>query len=217
AGQQIGHRRPFGAGQRRRRRRGGQPRAMQRAFRVDMPIMGGPGDPGQRTGFLGGYLGVPQFGERGGHDVVGGSSHSALSESSSKSACAFPMMSSANLVLVRSASSFALRRRSFSNSTCSADFLGGFDDVTGSGPLVVRVPASRARAHSMIWEEYRPSRRRIAPFSPLGALSYSVTIASLYSGLNTRRDGRGAGSAAGVEGLGWSSDGVDTYTRISDP
>jgi hypothetical protein len=65
----------------------------------------------------------------------------------------------------------------------------------------------------MMWEEYRPSRRRIAPFSPWGAFSYSVTIASLYSGLNTRRDGRGAGSAAGVEGLGWSSDGVDTYTR----
>ena len=69
----------------------------------------------------------------------------------------------------------------------------------------------------MTCEEYRPSRRRIAPFSPLGAFSYSVTMASLYSGLNTRRVGRGAGSAAGVEGLDCSSEGVDTYTRISDP
>src|SRR2546421_9488464 len=35
-------------------------------------------------------------------------------------------------------------------------------------------------------------------------------MASLYSGLNTRRVGRGAGSAD--EGLDWSSDGVDTRT-----
>ena len=74
-----------------------------------------------------------------------------------------------------------------------------------------------ALCDSIMCEEYRPSRRRIAPFSPLGAFSYSATIASLYSGLNTRRDGRGAGSAAGVDGLGWSSEMVDTNTRISNP
>src|ERR1700752_4792950 len=70
----------------------------------------------------------------------------------------------------------------------------------------------------MICEEYRPSRRRIAPFSPFGAFSYSVTIASLYSVLNTRREGRGAGSAVGVVGLGGCSpEGVDTNIRIFDP
>jgi len=69
----------------------------------------------------------------------------------------------------------------------------------------------------MICDEYRPSRRRIAPFSPFGAFSYSVTIASLYSVLNARREGRGAGSAAGTEGLGCSPEGVDTNIRISDP
>src|SRR5437879_695758 len=139
--------------------------------------MSRPRYPGQRTRFPHGHLNISQLRERGRHDVVGGSSLSALSESSSKSARAFPIISSANRVLVRSPSSFALRRRSFSNSTCSADFLVRFDGGTGSvGPLAVRAPASRARVHSMTWEEYRPSRRRTAPFSPLGAFSYSATI-----------------------------------------
>ncbi|MGW3472136.1 response regulator transcription factor [Saccharopolyspora sp. NPDC000995] len=55
---------------------------------------------------------------------------------------------------------------------------------------------------ALTWEEYKPSLRRIAPFSPFGAFSYSATIASLDSGLNTRRDGRAAGSgcAAGLAG-----------------
>jgi hypothetical protein len=34
--------------------------------------------------------------------------------------------------------------------------------------------------------------------------------------VNTRRDGRGTGSAAGGRGSGGSLDEVDTYTRISD-
>ncbi|MFC5099691.1 hypothetical protein [Kibdelosporangium philippinense] len=126
-------------------------------------------------------------------------------------------MSSAIRVFARSDCNFSFWRRSFSNSICSADFFGRFAGTVGSAGPLVRVPASRARAHSMTWEEYRPSRRRMAPFSPLGAFSYSVTIASLYSGLNTRRDGRGAGSPFGDDGLGWSSEEVDTYTRISDP
>jgi hypothetical protein len=42
------------------------------------------------------------------------------------------------------------------------------------------------------------------------------TIASLYAGLNARRDGFGAGSAPPADG-DWLSDEVDTYTRISDP
>src|SRR4051812_23167765 len=44
-------------------------------------------------------------------------------------------------------------------------------------------------------------------------------MASLYSAVNTRRDGRGAGSARSPpdEPRDCLSDGVDTRTRISDP
>ena len=68
--------------------------------------------------------------------------------------------------------------------------------------------------------------RRTAPFSPFGAFSYSATIASLYSALNVRRDGRGEGPSADrgpddgdtsplpVAAARRSSD--DTSTRISD-
>src|SRR4051812_37134216 len=135
------------------------------------------------------------------------------------------MMSSAVRVFVSSASSFALRARSRSNSTASADFFGCF---TGRREPVTpaRAPASRARVHSITCEEYRPSRRRTAPFSPFGAFSYSATIASLYSALNDRRDGRGDGppvergpdngdtSPLPLAAARRSSD--DTSTRISD-
>ena len=122
----------------------------------------------------------------------------------------FPMMSGASRVLVRSASSCALRRRSFSNSTCSAVFLGRFDGAAGSAGSVVRVPTSRARVHSMTCEEQRPSRRRITPFSPWGCVLVLGDDGELVLGAE-----HSTGSAAGE--LGWSSDGVDTYTRISDP
>src|SRR5204863_8019186 len=109
--------------------------------------------PGQRAGLLHRYVRGTQFGERGGHDVLGGSSFAALSESSSKSACAFPIISNAIRVFFRSDSNFSFRRRSFSNSTCSADFFTRFAGVADSvGPLA-KAPASRARVHSMIWEE----------------------------------------------------------------
>lgn len=68
----------------------------------------------------------------------------------------------------------------------------------------------------MMCDEYQPSRRRIAPFSPFGAFSYSATIASLYSGLKTRRDGFGAGSVPPPD-ADCLPDEVDTYTGISDP
>jgi hypothetical protein len=49
-------------------------------------------------------------------------------------------------------------------------------------------------------------------FFAVGAFSYSVTMASLYSGVKLRRVGLGAGSSVGC----WS--GVDgMVTRISDP
>src|SRR2546425_10605884 len=50
----------------------------------------------------------------------------------------------------------------------------------------------------MMCEWYSRSRRRIAPFSPLGAASYSATIRSLYSAENVRRFGRGAGFCSGL-------------------
>ena len=130
------------------------------------------------------------------------------------------MMSSAIRVFFSSDVNVSFCRRSFSNSTCSAVFFARFTGVVDSTGPPVKAPASRARAHSMIWEEYKPSRRRIAPFCPFGAFSYSATMASLYSGVNARRVGRGAGSdsptgrarlpPAGRRGC--SSDGVDTRT-----
>src|SRR4029079_12061746 len=156
---------------------------------------------------------------------VGGSWSSALPDSCSKSACAFPMMSNAVRVFVRSASSFAFRARSRSNSTASAERRERCADRRESAPPP-NAPASRARVHSITCDEYRPSRRRIAPFSPFGAFSYSATIASLYSALNVRRDGRGEGPSADrgpddgdtsplpVAAARRSSD--DTSTRISD-
>ena len=49
----------------------------------------------------------------------------------------------------------------------------------------------------MMCEWYSRSRRRTAPFSPGGAVSYSATMRSLYSGLNVRRFGLAAGSVDG--------------------
>ena len=57
-----------------------------------------------------------------GHQRFDFGSVSALSESPSKSACSFPMTSSADLVLANSASRRSLRRRSRSSSTCSAEY-----------------------------------------------------------------------------------------------
>lgn len=127
------------------------------------------------------------------------------------------MMSNAIRVFFRSACSFSFCRRSFPNSICSAVFRTGRRDPEdeSSLPLPVRAPASRALAHSIRCDEYKPSRRNTAAFSPCGAFSYSARIRSLNSGLNARRDGRGAGSDP--PGTGWSAEDVDTYTRISDP
>src|SRR6267378_917323 len=196
AGQQLEHQGAFGGVEGLRRWCAGQPRAVHRPCRVDLAIVGRPGGPGQRAGFPHRYLRGTQFGEGGGHDVLGGTSLSALSESCSKSACAFPMIPSANRVFARSDSNFSFRRRSFSNSISSADFFVRFAGAADSAGSPDKTPASRALVHSMMWEEYRPSRRRMAPFCPLGAFSYSATMASLYAGVNTRRVGRGAGSAS---------------------
>ena len=49
----------------------------------------------------------------------------------------------------------------------------------------------------MTWLEYRPSRRRTAPFSPAGAASYSATTSSLYCAVKLRRRARSGTSGSG--------------------
>jgi hypothetical protein len=60
-----------------------------------------------------------------------------------------------------------------------------------SRPSRAPTPASAALRHSVIWEEYRPLRRRIAPRSPCSAASFA-TILALYSAVKARRLGRSA-------------------------
>src|SRR4030088_2068727 len=153
AGQHLEHPGSFGGVEGLRWWCAGQPGAVHQSFRVEMTIMSSPGYPGQRARCRHGHIRGTQFGERGSYDVFGGSSFSALSESSTKSACAFPMISSAIRVFLRSATSSVFWRRSFSNSTPSAVFLTRFTGVADSTAPPVRAPASRARVHSMMCKE----------------------------------------------------------------
>src|SRR5207245_2324762 len=131
-----------------------QPGAVQGSFRIGVAVVGRAGFPGQRARCRHRDIGGTQFGERGGYDVFVGSLFSALSEISVKSACAFPMMSSAIRVFFSSDVNVSFCRRSFSNSTCSAVFFARFTGVVDSTGPPVKAPASRARAHSIIWQEY---------------------------------------------------------------
>src|SRR5680860_9196 len=128
---------------------------------------------------------------------ITGKAH-ALSESSSKSACAFPVIPSASLVFCNSRSRWALRRRSRSSSTCSRLRL-----ARPLGDRPSNAAASRCLRHSAICEVYRPSRRSSAPRSgaPTGNWSYSSTMAALYSAVNDRRRGRAAGSDSSTRPL----------------
>src|SRR5271165_1303719 len=108
--------------------------------------MGGPGPPQQLAG-----LPRPDFA---GQVIVMGFDHgvyfssvSALSESISKSACAFPTMSSAVRVLASSASRRSFLWRNRSTSRWSALRL-----LLGLPARPAREPASRALRHSVIWE-----------------------------------------------------------------
>jgi hypothetical protein len=96
---------------------------------------------------LAGAAGLAAFGDR-----FGGS---ALSESVSKSACAFPTRSSAALVVASSASALSARARNSSISRSRRSF------AAGASPD--RAPASTALRHSTMWEEYKPSWRKITP------------------------------------------------------
>ena len=96
---------------------------------------------------------------------------SALSEMSSKSACAFPMISNAIFVRCSSASSRTTCRRDRPNSTSPADRRS----VRGRTARPARAPLSRCLRHSDKCDEYRPSRRKNAPRSglPFGKASYA--------------------------------------------
>ena len=115
---------------------------------------------------------------------------SALSERSSKSACAFPVISNANLVRCSSAASLSLRARSLSNSTWSAVRRPRLDGRSSA--------RSRWLRHSEMCYEYKPSRRNNAPrpAPPLGSASYSSRVRFLYSTVKVRRLGFGAGSVS---------------------
>jgi hypothetical protein len=178
------HGRPLGHGQLAGRRR---PRRLRRhGFRLLPSVMGGPRLAQQPTGPLG-------AGHR--HQIgIGGVDHladlppvSALSESSSKNACAVPTTSNAALLLANSARSRSFSRRSRSAST-SAGLRAGLRGLSANAACPA---ASRARRHSIRCDEYNPSRRSGAPFAP-GSVrpSYSARIAALYPAVNDRRRGR---------------------------
>src|SRR5947209_7092531 len=152
AGQHLEHPGSFGGVEGLRWWYAGQPGAVHQSFRVEMTIMSSPGYPGQCARCRHGHIRGTQFGERGSYDVFGGSSFSALSESSAKSACAFPMISSAIRVFLRSAASLVFCRRSFSNPTPSAVFLTLFTGVAASAAPPVMPPVWRAPTHSRVCE-----------------------------------------------------------------
>ena len=84
---------------------------------------------------------------------------------------------------------------------------------------VVIAPASRALRHSVRCDEYRPSRRRIEPFAPSTAASYSANTASLYSAVKRRLVGRAAGSTPSDTPTSWTRPfntaiGIDTEIGI---
>ena len=149
-----------GAGERRHRERGSRSAAVRRAVAVerDSPVRLGR-VPGRDPGLGQRPVGVHQ------RLLDGGSSAAALSEISSKSACAFPMMSNAVSVVGQPSLGLVQLPRSRAISACSAVSRPTFSP----GRLPSSTPASRSLRHSVICEEYRPSRRRYAPPSPCSA------------------------------------------------
>ena len=100
---------------------------------------------------------------------------SALSERPSKSACSFPMTSSADLVLANSASRRSLRRRSRSSSTCSAErfaFAFGASASLGAG-VAGLAPLRQMRAVQALAAQQgaplaRADRQRVVLVEDLG-------------------------------------------------
>ncbi|WP_462203642.1 hypothetical protein [Frankia sp. CcWB3] len=105
----------------------------------------------------------------------------------------FPCTSITKRACASSFSNRSFSARSFSNSRFRSSVGGrpfGFDNPANA-------PASRAFRHSAICAEYRSSRRKIAPFCPSAAASYSVKIRSLYAAVNDRRRAFGSTSGSG--------------------
>ena len=133
---------------------------------------GGPGDqrfPGNGRpagGLRPGRVGPDGVaGAEGGRGWRGPGPVSMLPEIVSKSACSFDCTSATKRALASSCSSLAF---SFcSRAICASR--GSVAGRPGARPGAAGAPASRARRHSVIRLEYRPSRRRIAPFSPFAA------------------------------------------------
>ena len=121
-------------------------------------------------------------------------SESALSESSSKSACAFPVISNASFVRASSASSRSLRRRSL----LQLDLLGRAASASPSAPgrrgRRRRGPCATPRCARCTGPHGAAAHP--APPSPTGNASYSSRIRALYSAVNDRRRGRAAGSGS---------------------
>src|ERR1035437_6637691 len=178
-------------------------------------VVAGPSTTGQCARRPGRHPGLPQAVERHGHDLLGGVEVPVLSESISKSSCAFPMMSNAVRVWVSWAvkRTFWARNRATSPRSLADPFELRVD--VGAPPSPVRAPASRAEVHSLIWEWYSPSLRSTAPFSPRGADSYSATTANLYAAVNERLTGRGAGSGTTASVTASPVSSADELLRIT--
>jgi hypothetical protein len=107
------------------------------------------------------------------------------------------------------ASACANRRasRAFSRFTCASSAANGFAGA-GFGPRLAGVsapsaPLSRCRRHSPKVDEYRPSRRRIAPIPPTSAAaSVSASTRSFSCAVKVRRRGRSDSSDAATAGAG---------------
>src|SRR6185312_17374635 len=129
------------------RQRGGRPRGdLPRLLRIALPVQRRPRFPEQRAGCFhrGEWF---QAGQCLADHLGGFLPESALSERSSKSACAFPTTSSAARVLASSAESFSFSFRSRSLSTSAALRAGR---PTGLGESAGSVPFSRASRHCWI-------------------------------------------------------------------
>ncbi len=130
------------------------------------PVPAGLRHPGRAAGCPGADLRCEQ-----GDGLVGQEldpcSVSAPSEIVSKSACSFDCTSATKRALASSWSSLAFSFRS--RAICASRGSAGGRPTGCFSPA--SAPASRARRHSVIRLEYRPSRRRIAPFSPGPAAS----------------------------------------------
>src|ERR1700693_5445942 len=109
--------------------------------------------------------------------------------------------------IIASACSNLRPRRAFSRLACASSAAKGFRAV-GFGPRLAgvsapRTPLSRCRRQSVRVDEYKPSRRRIAPIPPTSvAPSVSAKTRSFVRAVKVRRRGRSNSSGAAVAGAG---------------